>query len=229
MIKAIICLKPLASMSFPPQDLLEAVLHSLNCKWLLKLSQFWQELPSVPLPVVLQKAKENAALQTARSINLLEFQYSTDNNSTYPTGAKAENIAITLLQNKYANDPSIFAIGSACKYTGTTADFSDFTASNIGWDFTAISTTSGVTSSASDLLPTVYCTGESVTIPTTAGTGLNLTLSGSGVFKNYGIAVAYKGNNASFIKGALSGATAVATGFISKSYNDSTSYTQLKP
>jgi prepilin-type N-terminal cleavage/methylation domain-containing protein len=187
-----------------------------------------------PITSGIEKAKESAGLQTARSINLLLFQYSTDNNNVYPVGGTSgpgtgHGIAIQLLQNKYANDPTIFALLSN-KYTGSSTDFSDFAASNISWDFTGVqgSPVTGITSASSDLVPSVFCTGE--TIPAYApSTQLNLTLSGSGPFAKNGIAVAYKGNSAFFLKGTLSGSGAVVNNFISQSFNDTASYVQIKP
>ena len=193
-----------------------------------------------PITGGILKAKESAGMQSARSINLLCFEFSTDNSQVYPAGAgtgfqgKSEGIAIQLLQGKYANDPTIFCItgGGFVPYSGNNASFSDFSASNVSWDFTcegSSSSATGATSSSSDLLPVVFCTGETITYPTTSGTAYNLPLSGTGTFQNNGIAVAYKGNSATFLKGTLSGSGAVVSGFISASFNDTASYVQVKP
>jgi prepilin-type N-terminal cleavage/methylation domain-containing protein len=198
-----------------------------------------------PITSGIEKAKESSGMQSARSINLLMFSYSNDNNQTYPPGGGNANpiigtsappnngtsagVAIQLLQGGYATDPTIFALQGTTKYAGTTAGFTDFSAQNISWDFTGgATTTTGITSSASDLIPIVYCTGESVTYPAAASQGLNLSLSGKGPFKNNGIAVAYKSNSAVFIKGTKSGANAVANGFISAADTDTSTYTQVK-
>lgn len=188
-----------------------------------------------PITSGIEKAKESSGMQYARSINLLCFQYSTDNNEVYPVGAigsgigTSEGVAIQLLQNKYANDPTIFALLSN-KYTGSNPAFSDFSAANISWDFTGVQgspNTTGVTSASSDLLPVVFCTGETVTY--TPGTQFNLTLTGNGPFAKNGIAVAYKGNSATFIKATLSGSGAVVNSFIASAFNDTTTYIQIKP
>ena len=198
-----------------------------------------------PIMGGIEKAKESSGMQTARSINLLLFSYSNDNNQTYPPGGSAgvtltppptdvgtsEGIAIQLLQGGYATDPTIFAIGSTQKYTGAGAPYADFAKTNISFDFTGgAAATAGITSSASDLLPLVYCTGETVAYPPTANAGLNLTLSGNGPFKFNGIAVGYKSNSAVFMKGIQNAAaSAVVNGFISTSCSDVGPYTQIKP
>jgi type II secretory pathway pseudopilin PulG len=178
----------------------------------------------------------NRAVESARTINMLLSQYATDNNGVYPVGegtpavGKSEGIARNLLENNYTPDASVFAVGSTAGYSGKAPDFSDISPVNISWDFTAgATTTTGITSAASDLLPTVYSTGENVTYPTMAGTGLNLPLSGNGPFGKKGVVVAYKGNNAVFIPGTLSGTTVECPGFISSAFKDTGAYTQIRP
>jgi type II secretory pathway pseudopilin PulG len=189
-----------------------------------------------PISKYLEKAKINRAVESARTINTLLSQYATDNNGVYPVGegtsaaGKSEGIARNLLENKYTPDATVFAVGSTARYRGTTPDFSDIGAANISWDFTGgVTTTTGITSAAPDLLPTVYGTGENVAYPPTAETGLNLTLSGQGPFAKSGIVVAYKSNNATFIRGTPSGTTVECQGFISTAFKDTASYTQIKP
>jgi type II secretory pathway pseudopilin PulG len=189
-----------------------------------------------PISEHLERAKIDRAVESARTINTLLSQYATDNNGVYPVGlgtsaaGKSEGIARNLLENNYTPDATVFAVGSTAKYSGTAADFSDITAANISWDFTGGATTStGITSAASDLLPTVYGTGETVAYPMTAGTGLDLPLSGKGPFGKKGIVVAYKGNNATFIRGTLSGTTVECQGFISTAFKDTAVYTQIRP
>jgi len=188
-----------------------------------------------PIRDHLEKAKINRAVESARTINTLLSQYATDNNGVYPVGegtpaeGKSEGIARNLLENNYTPDASVFAIGSTMPYSGKASDFSDIAAANISWDFTSGATTStGITSTAPDLLPTVYTKGESVTYPT-AGVGLDLSLSGNGPFAKKGIVVAYKGNNAVFIKGVVSEEGVMCPGFISKDFKDTGTYTQIKP
>jgi len=189
-----------------------------------------------PISNYLEQAKINRAVESARTINTLLSQYATDNNDVYPVGlstpaaGKSEGIARNLLENNYTPDAGIFALGSTAKYSGTASDFSDMSAAHISWDFTGGATTStGITSAAPDLLPTVYSTGENVTYPTTAGTGLNLPLSGNGPFGKKGMVVTYKGNNAAFIRGTLSGTNVECPGFISTAFKDTGPYTQIRP
>jgi hypothetical protein len=175
-------------------------------------------------------------IESAHTLGMLLSQYATDNDGVYPVGegtsavGKSEGIARNLLENHYTPDAALFAVGSTARYGGTAPDFSDITAANISWDFTGGATAStGITSAASDLLPTVYGTGENVVYPTTPGTGLNLPLSGNGPFGKKGIVVAYKGGNAIFIRGTPSGTTVECPEFISKSFKDTGPYTQIKP
>ena len=189
-----------------------------------------------PVSAYLKKSRINRAVESARTINTLLSQYATDNNDVYPVGegtpaaGKSEGIARNLLENNYTPDASVFAIGSTAKYSGKASDFSDMTAANIGWDFTGgVTPSTGITTAAPDLLPTVYATGESIVYPTTAGTGLDLPLSGNGPFGKKGIVVAYKGNNVAFIEGVPSGTSMTCPGFISKAFKDTAAYTQIKP
>ncbi|HEV3270547.1 MAG TPA: hypothetical protein VGZ93_00020 [Candidatus Methylacidiphilales bacterium] len=184
----------------------------------------------------LEEARINRAMESARTLNTLLSQYATDNNGVYPVGldtsavGKSEGIARNLLENNYTPDASIFAVGSTAPYAGTASDFSDIAPANISWDFTAGATTStGITSAAPDLLPTVYSTGESVVYPTTSGAGLDLPLSGNGPFGKSGVLAAYKGGNAAFIPATPSGTALECRGFIPTAFKDTGPYTQIKP
>jgi type II secretory pathway pseudopilin PulG len=189
-----------------------------------------------PISAYLKQHSVSRAVESARTINTLLSQYATDNNGVYPVGegtsaaGTSEGIVRNLLENNYTPDAAIFAVGSTTAYRGAAKDFSDIAAANISWDFTGGATTStGITATAPDLLPTVYGTGENVVYPTTEGTGLNLELSGNGPFAKKGIVVAYKGGNATFIKGTLSGTTVECEGFISAEFKDTGTYTQIRP
>ena len=189
-----------------------------------------------PIKEHLERYSLSHAVETARTINTLLTQYATDNNGVYPVGegtpavGKSEGIALGLLQNSYTPDASIFSIGSTAKYVGKASDYSDLAAANLSWDFTAgASATNGITSTAPDLLPTVFTTGASATYPTAAGTGASLPLSGSGPFEAQGVVVAYKGGNALFIKGVTDGTNVVCPDFITKAFQDAGPYTQIKP
>jgi type II secretory pathway pseudopilin PulG len=189
-----------------------------------------------PISDHLEKAHLAHAVESARTINTLLTQYATDNNGVYPIGentsavSKSEGVARDLLQNNYTPDASIFAVGSTAPYSGKASDFSDITAANLSWDFTAGATaTEGITSNAPDLLPTVYSTGQHVLYPTAAGVGLDLPLNDRGPFGAKGVIVAYKGNNAVFIPAMRSGQILVAPGFISKDFKNTGTYMQITP
>jgi type II secretory pathway pseudopilin PulG len=176
------------------------------------------------------------AVECARTINTLLGQYATDNNGVYPVGegtpaaGTSVGIARGLLENNYTPDASIFAVGATAPYVGKAADFSDIAAANISWDFTGGATpTTGITTAAPDLLPTVYGTGERVVYPTVAGAGLDLPLTGNGPFGSRGIVVAYKGNSAAFIVGTPAGTAVECRGFISKEFKDPGPYSQIRP
>jgi type II secretory pathway pseudopilin PulG len=179
-----------------------------------------------------ERARINRAVDSARTLNTLLSQYATDNDGVYPSGlgtsapGKSEGIARNLLENNYTPDPAIFALGSAPRYSGKDTNFDDILPANVSWDFTGGATAStGIATAAPDLLPTIYCTGESITY----SSGLDLPLSGHGPFGRKGIVVAYKGNNVEFIRGVPDGASVKAPQFISGKFSDKAVYTQIKP
>lgn len=185
-----------------------------------------------PISAHFEQSRINASVEKARNLNILLSQYATDNNEVYPVGlgtsapGTSEGIARNLLDAKYAQDVGEFALRGATKYSGTAEDYSDFTAANISWDFTSgVNALTGITTSAPDLLPMLYCTGETVTY----ATGANLSLSGKGPFAMKGIVVAYKGNNAVFIPATANETILVARSFISPQFKDKEPYTQIKP
>jgi type II secretory pathway pseudopilin PulG len=183
----------------------------------------------------IEHARINRAVERARTINTLLSQYATDNNGVYPVGegtsaaGKSEGIARNLLENNYTPDASVFAVGSTATYSGKAPDFSDISAANISWDFTGGATTStGITSSAPDLLPTVYTTGEVVDYASAKGHGLILSPSGMGPFGHEGVVVAYKGGNALFIP-AKPDRKEIPPAFILSNFKDTGTYTQIRP
>jgi hypothetical protein len=189
-----------------------------------------------PLTEHFEIARINRGVESARTINTLLSQYATDNNGVYPVGegtpatGTSEGIARNLLENNYTPDAAIFAVGSTPRYEGKATDFSDLAATNLSWDFTGGATsTTGITTAASDELPTVYGTGETFVFPVKPETGLDLALSGKGPFGIKGIAVAYKGGNASFIKGVASKTSTTCPEFIPRTFKDTAAYTQIKP
>ncbi len=190
---------------------------------------------SGPISSYLAQSRINHAVKNAWTLSTLLSQYATDNNGVYPVGegtpaiGKSKGIALSLLQNNYTPDAGIFAVGSTPQYNGTAADFSDLSAANLSWDFTAgATTTTGITSSASDYLPVLYTTGETVDYASAKGKGLILSPSGSGPFGHEGIVVAFKGGNARFIP-AKPDKKEISPAFIMSNFNDPGTYTQIKP
>jgi prepilin-type N-terminal cleavage/methylation domain-containing protein len=199
-----------------------------------------------PITGALKKAQHNAGMQNSRSIALLLFQFSIDNDGSYPaggvngTGNTSEGIAQQLLQGKYTSDATVFfqsgGVGKV-KYKGAGGAFADFGANNISWDFTAVAAgaggggaITGITSSASDLLPIIYCTGNEVAYPVAPGVGLDLKLNNANTFGLDGIAVTYKSNSAQFLPASNTGGTdGIVKGFIPAAYSDATAYVQIKP
>jgi hypothetical protein len=187
-----------------------------------------------PVAGYIKRGHINQAIDDAHTISVLLFQYGTDNNGVYPTGAdtsvpgKSEGIARDLLANNYTPDPTIFALKGAEPYAGKGADFADFGAANISWDFTAAaSPTDGISVDAPDLLPVVFTTGETATYPASGGAGL--TLSGKGPFEKEGMVAGYKNGNAVWLKAVAQGPDANASGFISKDFKGAGPYSQVRP
>jgi type II secretory pathway pseudopilin PulG len=190
----------------------------------------------VPISNHFEQASITRAVESARTINTVLSQYANDNNGVYPIGegtpaaGKSEGIALNLLQNNYVPDATVFAVGSTAKYAGKASDFSDITAANLSWDFTAGATaTTGLTTSAPDLLPTVYTTGQTVDYSQAKGHGLILEPNSNGPLGLEGIVVAYKAGNARFIPAPEASGTASAPPFIEPGFTDPGPYTQIKP
>jgi prepilin-type N-terminal cleavage/methylation domain-containing protein len=187
-----------------------------------------------PITSGIKTAQHNTGMQNSRSIALVCFQYSVDNDGAYPAGGTnntSEGVAVQLLVGKYVSDPTIFFLTASgkTKYTGTGdgGKYDDFAAANIAWNFTGVSGgangLTGVTSSASDLVPMVWCAGNSP-VNYTAGFGLPLTATNP--FSTDGVAVTYKSNSAVFMR---ADATGTVENFIGQSYNDPTTYEEIKP
>lgn len=199
-----------------------------------------------PITSGIEKAKESSGLQVTRSINLLLFSYANDNNQTYLPGSGSANpqataittghgIANALLNAKYASDPSIFAITTAHKYTGTVSSGYNLLAGNVDFNFTAANSSgTGLTSAACDQVPMVWsvCSATAFTgYPTAAITSsIPIGVDNTGAFSLNGLAVAYKSNSAAFLKATATSPTAAsAPNFIQASYSDTTQYSQVSP
>jgi len=188
-----------------------------------------------PMRVELRTQRMARGVESARTLDTLLAQYATDNGGVYPVGegtpaeGKSEGIALDLLQNNYTPNADVFAVGSTPKYRGAAKDFADLAPENVSWDFTAGATaTTGITTAAPDVLPVLYTTGETVDYASAPGRGLVLSPSGKGPFGEEGVVVAYKGGDALFIS-APGDPGAVPPAFISKSFTDTGTYTQIKP
>ncbi len=194
-----------------------------------------------PITSGIKTAQHNAAMQGSRSLALLCFQYSIDNSGNYPAATtsgvptnKSEGIAQELLQGKYTNDPTIFFLAAPgkTKYIGGGGGglYNDFGAANISWNFFCVNsggTITGVTSSASDLLPLIWCSGNNpITPPTTGGTATDLTLTAQNAFSKDGVAVTYKSNSAQFMR---ADSTGTVKAFIPAAYNDPLTYQEIIP
>ena len=164
-----------------------------------------------PITNGIKKAKQNAGMQTVRTIAVSEFAFGNDNNGSYPdtnvpvanTGSGAAAVAQPLIAGGYCSDPTIFYIsgGTATKYSGSTAATS-IAATNISFDFTG-NTGSGVSSNFPDQCPVAWSSvaagGTQPILTTAAGSAITAVPTAANPFGLGGIAVAYKSNSAKFV------------------------------
>jgi prepilin-type N-terminal cleavage/methylation domain-containing protein len=166
-----------------------------------------------PITGAIKNAKNNAAMQTTRTLALAEFQYANDNNQNYPDtgnsgasgGTQAAGVANCLMSGGYIQDPSIFWISGSqeTKYTGSLST-PTIAASNISYDFVGNSNGQGVNPNAPDTLPLVW-TSVSPNTPTLTSSGaVNVTVTNTNPLSTQGIAVCYKSNSAQFMKAVAS-------------------------
>lgn len=173
-------------------------------------------LASVTLPAVtgaLKKARENAAMQVARSLELTMFQYAIDNDQTYPGTSTNNNnnnnangtgsVAIfeTLVGGGYlSNTDSLVIPGSnQQKYSGTTPA-TGLASNNVSWDVTVHSDNTGLNAQDPDTTPVVMSTGGTGYTFGTVGTSAPVTVSISttATFQTDGVAVGAKDGSAKF-------------------------------
>ena len=176
-----------------------------------------------PITQGIKQAKESASMQTSRSIALAMFQYANDNSGTYPTGKSSTEVFQKLLDGNYISDPGLFYIDMPGKVRGTSKTLKP---ENVCYDVTG-----GATEKSPDGLPLVFCTGYTVTY--TAGSSAMRDPSTRAPFASSppslsdGMPVAYKSNNAMFVKANAEGAI---PNFIPVDFNAGTTiYAQLKP
>ena len=190
-----------------------------------------------PITNGIKQAKHNAAMQTGRQIGQMCFSFSTDNTANgnaYPADTNGAAIASDLMNANYATDPSVFLVSgqpSEALYTmPTSGTAASLATSNCSWSFTTISaaTGGGITSTASDLTPLVYFNkGPGATMvptPFTPNAGVAaFSLVAACPFGTDGMAVFYKGNNATYLKASNA---SMATGtFVSANNKDTQAYT----
>jgi prepilin-type N-terminal cleavage/methylation domain-containing protein len=188
-----------------------------------------------PITNGIKQAQHNASMQWGRQLGQVCFSYATDNSqngNAYPADATGLAICQDLLNANYVQDPNLFGVPQQSGYTKPTTSGTGTTLvnTNVSWSFTcvALTTTGGITSTASDLTPLVYFNngaGTAVTTPFPAspGTAKSVTYGTAAPFKTDGAAVFYKGNNAVYLK-ALGATAGQITGFISANDTDSTTY-----
>ena len=191
-----------------------------------------------PITNGIKQAQHNAAMQTGRQIGQMCFSFSTDNTqngNAYPSDANATAICQDLLTANYATDPGVFGISQQPGYKKATTSGSTSTLDSgghsVSWSFTVqnLTTTGGITSSTSDLMPLVFfnngpITGVVSTMKATPGTPFPVTYGAAAPFGTDGAAVFYKGNNASYLKATGTPAGTVAA-FISANCTDTAQYT----
>ncbi len=139
-----------------------------------------------PITKGIEKAKESAAIQQSRAIELAMVAYA-DHNGAYPGGSTSTQVFQKLLDGNYIADPGLFYIlGMPGKVRATS---NQLTADNVCFDVT-----SGITASSPDQLPVVFVTGY--TIHYSGGVPPD-SLPGF-VHPFPGMAVAYKNSSAHF-------------------------------
>ena len=191
-----------------------------------------------PITNGIKQAQHNAAMQTGRQIGQMCFSYSTDNTANgnaYPADGSGLLIAQDLINGNYATDPSVFGVPQQAGFTKATTSgtVTTLVAASVSWSFTCVglSTTGGLTSSASDLTPLVFFNngagvGLTTPFPASPGTAKSIgTLGANAPFQMDGTAVFYKGNNAVYLKAGVAGAApGVVPAFLSANDTDTTVY-----
>jgi hypothetical protein len=168
-----------------------------------------------PITKGIERAKEMAAVPSARAIELAMSAYADDHGGIYPDGKTSTEVFQKLLDGKYVTDPAIFFLSMPGK---TKATSNQLTADNVCYDVTC-----GVTVASSNALPVVFSTGYIVTY----ATGTAATPENGAPTPFAGMAVAYKGNSAQFLRSLPDGSVPQ---LISASFDaGAQTYQQLKP
>ncbi len=141
-----------------------------------------------PITAGIEKAKENMAMQGARSIELAMYQYSVDHHGAYPDGASSTEVFQKLIDGGYVSNPSIFYISML----GKTRPLSNHLApENVCYDVT-----SGVTTDTPEGLPVVFSSGYTVSY----APGGAATRDTNFPVPFLGMDVAYKDHSARWLK-----------------------------
>jgi hypothetical protein len=192
-----------------------------------------------PITNGLKIAKRNAYMQQARQVGQVCFAFSTDNTAngnSYPAGLTATAIASSLLTAGYATDPNLFGIPGQSGFTKaistTTTTTFDSGGKSVSFCFTTLGGTTGVSTNASDLIPLVFFNNGPATSPcgttltAVPGIGLGATVTSAAPFQTDGIAIFYKGNNATYVKATPVNSGTIPVGsFVSTNCTDTTAYT----
>lgn len=195
-------------------------------------------LASVAYPSIVgayKNAQHNVGMQNSKSIGLAMFQYALDpsNNGTFPAATTSTLCFESLIGSSYLSNATILYLAASGKsvYTGTTPTTS-LTAANVGWDIMAAptaagsTTITGLTTNSSDDTPLVFSTGNAVNLAATGATTVTMNKT-TNPFGTDGMAVCYKGQNASFIKSTVNGST-YTLNITPASYSDQ-AYQQITP
>ena len=151
-----------------------------------------------PITSGIRKAQQSGAVQSARTLQISEFQFANDNNQLFPYGTDAGAIANSLVSGGYVSDPGIFLIVASTnetKYTGSTTPPA-YTKANVSWDF-GIGPTTGLNSSFPDECVAVISSGGG-TLNFAAGVQ-TATVGPTSPFGTAGMAVCYKNSSAKFL------------------------------
>jgi prepilin-type N-terminal cleavage/methylation domain-containing protein len=188
-----------------------------------------------PITNGIHQAQHNASMQTGRQIGQMCFSYATDNiqnGNTYPADTTGLAICQDLLNANYASDPNVFGVPQQKLYAkpASTGAGTVLLAANVSWSFTCVTltTTGGLTASASDLIPLVYfnngfSTAVGTPFPATPGAAKTATYGTAAPFGTDGAAIFYKGNNAVYVKATGTTAGQIPA-FISANCTDTTTY-----
>lgn len=145
----------------------------------------------------MKKARQTAQVSDARNVGTIMFTYATDHDGLYNNSEDTDPVAIfqRLKDEGYLTDLSIAYTPVPGKSKWDGSGFSD---SNVGYGMAI-----GATDSSNDLLPLVFHQNTAVegAVPGDEVTAaVPLPLGDDGVWKQEGLVVMFKGNNAEFIK-----------------------------